>query len=411
MSSYIQKKNKPSHIPVIKYGGIDLLILGLVSLAYMLKYYTSLSFYPFTLGAFIFAFYLFNKTHRQGTDNWLVWTVLMLLFYLVDAMISGSNSFTHSVILIVGAISYYFFGLFFAKNYPDDYSIYATFFVLMLSLSFEHIIVTMGDIYEVGLVNPLRHLETVDEELQRSVTQRVIDMSLFIGSISFITFGTKDSTLRRFKLLYILFGIIALLCSLHYVSRTGIAIFVITFVACVVYRWKILSVKTLLLIVVAIGLWGIIQQTELFSVYAAREVEGSSISDAGSRSPLWQWGWETILKNPFGLSISKHDHYAHNMWLDFGVKGGLIVFVMMVVLSCVNIYKSLKIVANKYESNAFRFIVVILSVSFFLAAFTEAVPDGNQVFFFTYFFWCGFINNIVQARHHEMVSGQASFNI
>ena len=227
---------------------------------------------------------------------------------------------------------------------------------------------------------------------------------LWLSRASLTSSTLTDSV--KSKLLYILFGIIALLCSLHYVSRTGIAIFVITFVVCVVYRWKILSVKTLLLIVVSIGLWGIIQQTELFSVYAAREVEGSSISDAGSRSPLWQWGWETILKNPFGLSISKHDHFAHNMWLDFGVKGGLIVFVMMVVLSCVNIYKSLKIVTNKYESNAFRFIVVILSVSIFLAAFTEAVPDGNQVFFFTYFFWCGFINNIVKSRSMAMIHNQ-----
>ena len=396
MSSNIINK---SAIPVFKYGGRELIALGIVSLSYMLNYYTSLSFYPFTIGAFLLAFSLFSRSDKRGIDGWLVWTVLMLLFYLADAMASGSNSFTHSIILLVGAVSYYYMGHYFAIKYPDDHSIYAVFFVLMFSLSFDHIIVTMRDIFEVGLVNPLRHLETVDDDLQRSVTQRVIDMSLFIGSISFVTFSTKDAILRRFKFLFILFGVIALLCSLHYVSRTGIAILLVSFVICSIFRWKLLSIRTLILLAITVSLWGVIQETEMFSVYAAREVEGSSISDVGSRLPLWQWGLKTIFDNPWGLNISKHDHFAHNMWLDFGVKGGLIVFVMMVVLSCVNIYKSLKIVTNKYESNAFRFIVVILSVSFFLAAFTEAVPDGNQVFFFTYFFWCGFINNLAQSRY------------
>lgn len=403
MSQRIINKHKLSAIPAFKYGRIDLVLLGLVSLSYMLKYYTSFSFYPFTLGAVAFAFYLVSKSHTQGNDGGLVWTILMLLFYLADSMISGSNSFNHSIILFVGAVSYYYLGHYFAIKYPDDYSIYAIFFVLMFSLSFEHIIVTMRDIFEVGLVNPLRHLETVDDEHRRSVTQRVIDLSLFIGSISFITFSTKDHTLRRLKLFYILFGIIALLCSLHYVSRTGVAIFIISFVICVIFRWKILSFRTFLLVFITVGLWRVIQQTELFSVYASREVEGSSILDAGSRAPLWQWGWETILNNPWGLNSSKHNHFAHNMWLDFGVKGGIIVFVMMVFLTCANILKSFKIVARKYESNAFRFIVLLLSVCFFLAAFSEAIPDGNQVFFFTYFFWCGFINNIVHSRRKAKI--------
>ena len=392
-------KNTFNVIPVWKNAKITLLSLGGVSFLFILSYYTSLSFYPFIIGVLLLFGYISFISNKRVYDKWLIWTITMMSIYVFSALLSDSNTFNHSFILLIGIISYYFFGIYFSRNFPGDHSVYAILFMLMFVLSIEHIIVTIIDIAEFGLINPLRILETIEDGFQRPVTQRVIDLSLAIGGLGFITFETKDFILKRFKLAFIFFGIIAFLCSIHYVSRTGVAIMLIALIASVLYQWKLLSFRTIVFTLIAIGLAGLLQRTELFDVYAAREIEGSSIEDLGSRIPKWEWGWKSLLDNPFGLNEIKHISYAHNMWLDFGLKGGIIVFFMMVILSLVNIIKSIKITTNKHESIAFRFIVMLYSVCFFFAAFTEAVPDGNQQYFFIYFFWCGLINNIVSTRN------------
>ena len=260
---------------------------------------------------------------------------------------------------------------------------------IIVALALPHIIITVYDIIEVGLVNPDRTLAVLGDEVQRSVTQRTVELSMCIGSIGLVFHTKKESTInKKITVLMLLFAILASLCALHYVSRTGVVIILISVIASVIYEWRV-SLKTFFLILIAIVAFMWLESTSLFVVYSARETVDSNISNFGLRLPRWEWAWNTMISHPWGDSafMNAEHPYAHNFWLDIGKTCGFLPFILMSLFSIVHLVSVWKILSR--HKGLLALLVIVWTLSCYISLFTEPIHEGAPAFMFVYFLYCG----------------------
>lgn len=257
---------------------------------------------------------------------------------------------------------------------------------MAFALSLPNVPITLYDVFQNGIVNPDRYLSVIDvNEGQRSVAGRVMDLSLALSGASCLYFLKKSSnTLIRF---WIVLFIMAFVSVLHYVSRTGIVLVGVSSVIGLLFVKKNMFTKFVLVLFLA-GLFYYIQDSSLFHVYSAREIEGSSFADAGDRLPRWILGFQMLMENPQGYVMV--NFYAHNFWLDYGKNGGLLAAVSLFIVCVYVLIKSLRIYfANKKYSSFFRCFILSSTVVVFLAAFTEPIHAGAPAFMWAYMMICG----------------------
>lgn len=334
-------------------------------------------------------FVTFIYCRNVEVNGMFVYLLLTWLFYDYLGLMNGNTSLQMSIYLAVPSLLFFNFGCQWVNRNPSITSIYLAMASIIVALALPHILVTIYDITQVGLVNAERTLSIFDEDNQRSITQRTIEISMCIGSIG-LFFQRKDGTEEMQKISRILFfiSVLALLCSLHYVSRTGVAIMLASITIGLVFKWGV-SVKTLIFALLAVFCYSWLQGTELFDVYMARENDYSNISNAGQRLPRWEWALQTTFENPFGNShfMSAEHPYAHNFWLDIGKNCGVIPFFMMCFFSLFHLLQVWKIFRMRYVVLAFMF--VLWTMTCYMSLFTEPIHEGVTLFMFVYFFFCG----------------------
>lgn len=323
-------------------------------------------------------------------------TMLLLLcifiLFFFNAIRSGTVTIHNMLWYSVPSVFSFIIGRDIIKKSGNSMEILYWLFIFALFLALPHVPITLLDIFRTGLVNPERSISVIgSEDVQRAVTGRTVELSLAISGIAMLF--VKDLQLKSLSKYFIALSIIAELCTLHFVSRTGVALLVIALVIGLLYKWK-LSYKTFLFLCFAFALFYVLQNTSLFNVFAEREIEGSSISDAGGRTERWVMGFAMILANPNGYMIE--DWYAHNFWIDFGLDGGLVSFVMLILFSIVILIKSLMIQKIKLLPDSVRYILLLFSIIFVLTLFTEPVHTGATVYMYVYFMFSGMIVEIVR---------------
>lgn len=327
----------------------------------------------------------------------LFFLLMTWLIYDFLGLSNGNTSIQMAIYLTLPSILFYNMGSRFVESYPSTKSILLIMLVIIASLALPHIIVTMQDIYRVGLINPNRFLSILDADNQRSITQRTIEISLCIGSIGLVFKKEKDNEVSRLYRMYIIFAILAFLCSLHYVSRTGVAICLFSISVAVLYIWK-LSFKSILFVIAALIAYSWIQSTELFEVYSARETDYSNIGNAGLRLPRWEWAWNTTFEHPLGTRnfLNAEHPYAHNFWLDIGKNCGVIPFFMMIWFSLSHLKNVYTVIRKK--SSAIAFPIMLWAITSYMSLFTEPIHEGATLYMFIYFFICGLTANIADCN-------------
>ena len=315
---------------------------------------------------------------------------ISLIVFLFIGVNSGNVSLKNAIWYTVPSMCAIFIGYNFSYKFNSQQYILYLLFLISLFLALPHIIVTGIDILQTGLVNPERTLSIYgDSDTQRSVTGRTVELSLAICGISLIF--SKSKNLQIIKKYYIYLAIIAELCTLHYLSRTGIFLFLIA-LAIGFLSYAKLNNKTIGIIVLLIIFFLIFISSNLFSLFAEREIEGSSISDAGGRTERWVDGFSLLIQNPRGYVIE--DWYAHNFWLDFGAAGGLISFFLLSIYSIIILVKSFLLNKTTYLEKNSCFILKLVEIIFFLTLFTEPVHSGAPAYMYMYFMISGFVNGV-----------------
>lgn len=319
--------------------------------------------------------------------------IIFVLFYInsqLTGFVTTANVIWYAIPSILGIIIGY--NTFITKSNTSYYNLFDLLYVLAFSLAILNIFITVIDIYQIGLINPGRKLSILsgDDEVQ-TITSRTIELSLAISGISMLFFRNSAAQ-KNIVNLYIITGVLAELCTLHYVSRTGIAILLVSIIIGLIYRYK-LSLKFLLILLTLIAVTiTFIADSELYEVFAAREQYDNNIYDAGGRTERWAIGFDLLMNNWYGYQSSTW--YAHNFWLDFGRDGGFIPFILLAIFSLYILYTSLRIQGKTFIPDYVRYNILLFSIIFFIAFFTEPVHTGTQISMYYYFIFCGIVLKI-----------------
>lgn len=304
-------------------------------------------------------------------------TVQMVLFYTI-------TSFT-----------FYYIGCYIVDKCKTQSEMLYIFTLIIISMALPHIVVTVIDIFEVGLVNPDRILTSIsgNDNGQRSVTQRTVEISLCIGAISFFFIKPKNKLQDKTKRLLVIAAVICELCSLHYVSRTGIAILCIGLIIGLLFSWGVSFKSCAILLILFLG-YTYVQNSELYQVFADRNTDYSNVSNVGLRTVRWEWGLEEIQRHPYGSTTYQNaiHSFAHNFWIDYGKISGIIPFVLLIVFSLRNLYQTLAVGFKRI--GLMSYFAFAFTPIFIATLMTEPIHEGAPVYMFVYILYAGMINRL-----------------
>lgn len=365
-----------------EHRGDYLLLLVALLFKFVSSYITLFFFGIIVLKDFV------SKKVKFKIDIGLVLLITAVLLYFRNAYSMGLATLHNCLWISVLSVLSYLIGKGFGLKLKDECSIYFFIFYLFLLLALSQIPITLYDIFVNGLVNPDRDIAVLgDDESQQLTTSRTIQLSMAISGIFMLFYKFKDKELQHVRNSYIVLAIIAELCTLHYVSRTGIALFIIAFAIGGIVKQGI-SRRTLFFTFILIFLIYIIKDTSLGAVFADREIEGSSIGDAGGRTDRWEMGLLMLLASPNGYEF---EAYAHNFWLDFGREGGLISCVVLIIFSLYALASGYLSTKRKNIPSYLSSSIFVYSIMFPIAFFTEPVHVGCPVAMYGYFIFTGMV--------------------
>lgn len=316
--------------------------------------------------------------------------LLLLFFFFLVATDTHNMDIPTCLCMCFTSIVIYANGYAYSIKKHSFSEIYSLFIIIAIIIALPHVVVTIIDIFQNGLINEGRRLSILDSEKQLDTTLRVVNMSLSLIGCSYL-FWLKDKAFssRDYVYIFALFSIISLFCSMHYLSRSGLTLFLVPLIISLLWGKKHFSFSTIFFVAIIVLAIYYFSTSELFSLYEAREKEYSSVSNFGGRDKKWRIAWDFIKHNPLG---EKNELYAHNMWLDFGKDGGIISFILFVLFSLINYLRIIKITTNKNIDKIVRFTITVFSIQIFLTCFTECIHEGARGYLYVYFLICGYTN-------------------
>ena len=349
-----------------------------------------------------FLLYVVNGNTSIDGESFLL---ILAFFSFGSILIYQGQTVLWASYYSVTSILMFFIGRYYLSNYYHEDILLLLLFFIAIVLAAPHIFVTIEDIYKFGLINPTRELKIFgDETIGRAITQRTIELSLCTLGFTMFFYMPEDKFQRRIRNCFIVIAVLSLLCFVHYVSRTGIAITLMALSVGLFFsgtsRGNYRSVIALLLLLVTIVVLAHNQLSGIFDIYAAREIEGSSISNAGGRTGQWKEVFISIFAYPLGHSSST---FAHNMWLDIGKVAGIIPFSLLALFSLSSLIRSFKIAKNRCYPRLIRMLVLSCSLCFLLSCYTECIHEGAPLYMFFYCMFCGMVNYVY---HHPKVQSR-----
>lgn len=322
-------------------------------------------------------------------NNIFVFIIFAQFFYC--GYTNGNLTFYNAIWYSVPSVIAVMLGHNYAIKLHNPKLIISFLFCLSLFLALPHIIITVRDIFSNGLINPDRSL-SIDgyDETQRAITARTVELSLAICGISAVYIKKLNAPLRILNL-FIVLSVFAELCTLHFVSRTGIAILIIALLTGLFFT-KTEMKQVITLVIICSLVYKLFDISGFMNVFSEREIDGSSIIDAGGRTERWAIGFAALLDKPLGYNVD--NWYAHNFWLDFGRVGGLASFILLCFFSILLFFKTFKIRNFQLIGEYNCLLILVFSVTFLATLFTEPVHSGAPMYMYFYFLFAGFVDGL-----------------
>jgi O-antigen ligase len=185
-------------------------------------------------------------------------------------------------------------------------------------------------------------------------------------------------------------------------QRTGfLIIFLSSLVFLILTRKDVISYFIygfLLLLLVNISL--LIDLSWLYEsrIYQRFFVEDSDGGFLSTRSDIWENAYEVFMNNPDGVGLDKGLDgftYAHNLWLDVGLRAGYITVLPLMALSMMFLWKNIKIInfKNNLSPNLYLSLISVSIISTFMV---EPIMEGYSIFFASFAFIFGILSGFVE---------------
>lgn len=272
------------------------------------------------------------------------------------------------------------------------------------------------DFVQTGeLINISREILSNEGEVSSSATRYGMMLALMNGSLGILILQPQKNVLdRRIKMLIFCISIGALYSTVHLVTRTGIVIAAASLVIAMLLPPISKKRMRYVIAIMALSVGAFIYffgdtvfLTEAMDVYDARNED---LAEAGQRTERWLMGIQQIFSKPFGdpkgLMFYGHYNYAHNLWLDAGIKGGIFCFFILMILTFIQMKNLLILYKSEYLNYFEKNILILMFAAMNLQSFVEPVIDGLPQFFWLYIFFISVVTNLNQKN---VVSSQEAF--
>lgn len=263
--------------------------------------------------------------------------------------------------------------------------------IMASCMALPAIAVNIQDAVESGqLINITRTIQSNTNT--RAATGYGMMLALMCGSLGILFLRSNDKVDHIIKCYLLAICLGALFATIHLTNRTGIVLAAISFLlAATLPPSPLANIKKLvfffsIFIITIVYYLGNIDfiETSLAS-YEARNQGSGSANTYGGRSDLWLYGLSQLFTQPFGSKegIVYHGNhtYAHNLWIDAGIEGGILCTVILLAISISYIKYLIKFYRYKFVDSFERNLIVIFSVTIFLQSAVEPVIQGVPQFF------------------------------
>lgn len=341
----------------------------------------------FSLGIIVIKDF-FSKKIKFKIDFGFVLLGVSVALYARNASLMGLATFHNCLWIFFLSVLAFLTGKGFAWKLNDYPSCYYFIYFIFLLLALPQIPVTLIDIAVNGLINPDRGLAILGaKDTQQATTGRTVQLAMAISGIFMLFYHFKDKSLHKIRNYFVILAIVAEICTLHYVSRTGVAVLAISFSLGIILKLGI-SRKAFFVIILASIVLYFLSDSALGNVFAARETDRSSIGNAGGRSGIWEMGMLMLLSSPNGYEL---EGYVHNYWLDFGREGGLYACISLILFSLYALWNGFISTRRTNIPSYLSTAILIYSIMFPLVFFTEPIHSGSPLAMYGYYMFTGLV--------------------
>lgn len=347
---------------------------------------------------------------NQYWDGKTMTAFLFGLVYISTMVLSG---FEISVSLILYSAIYPILllqaGRFLGDRFIDTRSSILLIVLMTLCIAFPAILDCIQDTVETGqLINIKRSLFENGEKI-RGATGYGMMLSLSAGLIGLILIPTSNTFDKWIKILCLILSLLAIFSTVHLLNRTGLALSLISILIVLVKQKP--SAKqflyTVLLLVTMAILYYLYFADSVFVAdaiieYANRDSGIGSVSSLSGRDIRYLTAIETIFEHPFvssdGIDLRGNKTFAHNLWLDGGLRGGIVSMILLIILSC----QFVKIIYQSFKSGRFSnfesLFLLLIGCIMIAQEMVEPVLEGLPQLFWFMMFILGTLTSIYSKR-------------
>ena len=332
-----------------------------------------------------------------------------------------SFSFLYPVFLLINAVNvgswgqifgyfifppiFYFLGKYLVSKYPSVTTIYFLLFFMCFFLSILPFLANIRSAFMIGFMTERNlRLFWMPEEEAKSATIIGSYFAINMALLPLLFAPKVSNDEKKLALFSILLFAMAIFSILNMSNRAGLFISVISLIAFIFIPQKerfkhslaVILFLIALVILFSIDAWGVRSFFE--NSRLLYRLSQTSLHEEGSRVIIWGNAINAIVEHPFGLPPNLRYNigaeYAHNLWLDVGLRAGILPTIPLLIFTISLLVSIVKIVFSSKYGTFLRVLIAGAGIAFYITFFLEPIMEGFFVMFLLYCFYFGIVVGI-----------------
>ncbi len=335
--------------------------------------------------------------------------ILFSIVYVMARLFNGAQYAPSGLIfdIFYPFISYQVAGLL-VRRFAFKQSSIVLIALMIICLGLPAIVANVRDAASGELINMYRLVTSETGDVTRSATGFGMMLAPLIGCFGLILIRTSTQLDSKIKILLFAGSVLALFSTIHLLNRTGLVLGLVSVVLALALppssMKKMLYCVTICVVIVCALAFVLGNSTfidDAIRLYEARDQGTGSAGSYGGRDAMWAGGLAQIFSIPQGTEqgiISIQKNYAHNMWIDAGIKGGLLCFIMLICFTIIYVVNLYRFFITPHFTRFERNFLLILGMIMLLQMGVEPVIDGVPQLFWIFVFIASVIIHLNRKR-------------
>lgn len=343
--------------------------------------------------------------------------VLICLFSIIYtfAWLFAGNDMTSSALIfsLVYPPMIYTAGKYIGDRFKSIHSTELILVLMLCCLALPAILSNIADTINTGnLINTSRRVAFGEEETATSATRFGIMLSLLLGCSGIIIAQPNSKNHNILKTILFVGSVLAIFSTIHILNRTGLVLVIASFLSVLLlppYSFKKIAYVGIITAILTTIFIVFVDNSKFFidavDFYSNREIRGHDASSLGGRDERMILALEQMISQPFGgakgLKFGNQYNYAHNLWLDAGLKGGILSLIILVVILIQLIKNSIKILKAKRYGYFDKIFFSLIAITLILQCMVEPIIDALPQYFWFFLFFIG-IEQALCSKFHKI---------